>query len=201
MVMGRPTALYNPHPSPKLSSWYRHGRAVLDFFANRNDYQLIFAPHAMLFERRFVLTIDPLRISRPGKLPERIRQARNIHIDLGSEASSDMTYTTAADLYIGDVSSQVTNSCISQAVPVPEFPRRGMAWQSRLRTLEAGPVIDRPEMLAEGVRQALETHASTYLPIQQQMLARTFDISDVPSSERAASALLRLVDRHGRKTT
>ncbi|MDB5736947.1 MAG: hypothetical protein JWO65_615, partial [Sphingomonas bacterium] len=29
---GKPTVLYNPHLSPHLSSWYRHGRAVLEHF-------------------------------------------------------------------------------------------------------------------------------------------------------------------------
>ncbi len=63
----RPTVLYNPHPSPKLSSWYRHGRNVLDFFVDNPAFQLIFAPHSMLFERRFVITIDPLRNQPSGK--------------------------------------------------------------------------------------------------------------------------------------
>lgn len=31
----------------------------------------------------------------------------NIHIDLGSTASTDMAYTLGADIYLGDESSQV----------------------------------------------------------------------------------------------
>lgn len=41
---GRPTVLYNPHVSPHLSSWYRDGRAILDFFVEHPEYNLIFAP-------------------------------------------------------------------------------------------------------------------------------------------------------------
>src|SRR5207253_4220062 len=104
---GRPTVLYNPHVSPHLSSWYRDGRAVLDFFVEHTEYNLIFAPHVMLFERPFALSIDKMRIDRPGTLDEKYWAAANIHIDLGSRASTDMTYTSAADLYLGDVSSQV----------------------------------------------------------------------------------------------
>lgn len=78
----RPVVLYNPHVSPHLSSWYRMGREVLDWFVEHDDYQLIFAPHVMLFERSFALTIDKLRIDRPGRIEERYLRAPNIHIDL-----------------------------------------------------------------------------------------------------------------------
>ena len=47
----RPIILYNPHCSPHLSSWYKHGRQVLDHFVERDAQELIFAPHVMLFER------------------------------------------------------------------------------------------------------------------------------------------------------
>ncbi len=103
----RPVVLYNPHPSPHLSSWYKHGRAVLDFFLDNPDYQLIFAPHVMLFERRFVVTVDKFRIDSAGKLAAKYLDSPNIQVDLGSRASTDMTYTQAADIYLGDASSQV----------------------------------------------------------------------------------------------
>jgi len=104
---GRPTVLYNPHVSPHLSSWYRQGRAVLDHFLADTRYNLIFAPHVMLFRRRFVLSLDQFRIDRPGTLDRKYFEAPNIHIDLCSRASTDMSYTCAADIYLGDVSSQV----------------------------------------------------------------------------------------------
>ncbi|GLR47833.1 hypothetical protein [Sphingomonas astaxanthinifaciens] len=104
---GRPTVLYNPHVSPHLSSWYRDGAAILDFFRTSSDYNLIFAPHVMLFERPFALTIDKLTMKRTGHVPEAVRRAPNILVDTGSRACTDMSYTRAADIYLGDVSSQV----------------------------------------------------------------------------------------------
>lgn len=104
---GRPVVLYNPHVSPHLSSWYEAGRPVLDWLAARDDYHLIFAPHVMLFERPFVVTIDKLRLDRAGRIEERYLRAPNIHIDLGSRASTTMAYTQRADIYLGDVSSQI----------------------------------------------------------------------------------------------
>src|SRR5690606_20184835 len=67
----RPVVLYNPHVSPHLSSWYDEGRAVLDWFVEHEDYQLIFAPHVMLFERPFVMTIDKLRIDSAGRIADK----------------------------------------------------------------------------------------------------------------------------------
>ena len=69
---GGPTVLYNPHVSPHLSSWYKHGRDVLDFFVRNPQYNLIFAPHVMLFARKLAISIDRKRIDRPGTLDPHI---------------------------------------------------------------------------------------------------------------------------------
>jgi hypothetical protein len=198
----KPVVLYNPHPSPHLSSWYQHGRAVLDFFIDNDDYQLIFAPHVMLFERRFVVTIDRLRIDRPGRLHERYLRSPNIHIDLGSRASTDMSYTLSADIYLGDASSQVYEF-LYRPRPCLFLNSHAHSWQGNpnFEHWNAGPVIERPDQLAAGLRQARASHADTYLPVQQQMRARSFDVSDRPSSQRAADALLRFMDRKGLSLT
>src|SRR5690606_31225183 len=41
----KPVVLYNPHPSPRLSSWYRMGASVLEAFYRSGRYNLVFAPH------------------------------------------------------------------------------------------------------------------------------------------------------------
>ncbi|HMA11977.1 MAG TPA: hypothetical protein VKO83_08820 [Steroidobacteraceae bacterium] len=194
----KPVVLYNPHVSPHLSSWYRHGRAVLDFFVDNDDYQLIFAPHVMLFERRFVITIDKLRLDRPGKLDSRYLRSPNIHIDLGSRASTDMSYTNAADIYLGDVSSQVYEF-LYRPRPCLFLNSHGIHWQGdpNFEHWTAGPVIDRPEQLAAGLREAIDTHATQYLPVQRALLAKSFDVTDTPASERAAEALLQFTERRG----
>jgi hypothetical protein len=192
---GKPVVLYNPHPSPHLSSWYRQGRAVLDFFVDNEDYQLIFAPHVMLFERRFVFTIDKLRVDLPGTLAQRYLRSPNIHIDLGSRASTDMSYTQAADIYLGDVSSQVYEF-LYRPRPCLFLNSHGRAWQgdANFEHWNAGPVIDGPAQLAQGLRAAIDSHAPRFLATQQAMRARSFDITEQPSSERAATALLRFID-------
>lgn len=192
---GKPTVVYNPHCSPHLSSWFVHGQQVLDFFLAHPEYQLIFAPHVMLFERRFVVTIDKLRIDRPGHIDRRYRDAPNIHIDLGSRASTDMSYTQMADIYLGDVSSQIYEFLLTPR-PCLFLNSHGVDWQNdpNYAHWRAGPVITAADELDAGLRLAIDTHAATYKPVQQEMFARSFDLTDKPSSQRAAETLMRLAE-------
>jgi hypothetical protein len=115
----KPVVVYNPHFDERISSWGKMGLKILDFFAGSKDFNLIFAPHLVLFRRRW---------RHGASLPSRYRKIPNILIDTGSEASSDMTYMLGADIYMGDVSSQIyefllePRSCIFL-----RFPQRALA--------------------------------------------------------------------------
>jgi hypothetical protein len=188
---GRPVVLYNPHVSPHLSSWYRQGREVLDWFAGRDDYHLIFAPHVMLFERPFVLSIDRLRLTQPGRIAERYLRAPNIHIDLGSRAATTMAYTHRADIYLGDVSSQVYEFLVRPRPCVFLNPHR-LAWRddANFAHWHNGPVIEDVADLGPALARARRDHAAVYRPIQQALFDASFDLTEEPSSERAARAVL-----------
>ncbi|WP_254601962.1 hypothetical protein [Sphingomonas bacterium] len=187
---GRPTVLYNPHVSPHLSSWFKHGLAVLEWFAAHPEYNLIFAPHVMLFHRPFVLTIDKLRIDRVGAIPARIANAPNIHIDLGSSACTDMTYTAAADIYLGDVSSQVyeflhrPRPCLFLDSHAVDY--RGDA---NYRHWQAGEVIGDPAELGDALGRAFTKH-DYYARIQRQLFDESFALTAEPSGKRAARAIM-----------
>ena len=60
----RPTVLYNPHPSPRLSSWYTMGTGLLEALAATGEFNLVFAPHGMMFARKWTVTVRPPAISR-----------------------------------------------------------------------------------------------------------------------------------------
>jgi hypothetical protein len=186
----KPTVLYNPHPSPHLSSWYKHGMEVLEHFLADDRFNLIFAPHVMLFHRQFVLTIDKFRIDRPGRIPQRFHNAPNIHIDTGSSALTDMSYTAAADMYLGDVSSQVYEF-LHTSRPCIFLNSQNVAWRGNPNYLhwQTGEVIDTPDMLGTALARADETH-HRYRPAQRDLFARTFDLTAEPSSERAARAIM-----------
>lgn len=186
---GKPTVLYNPHVSPHLSSWFRHGRAVLDHFLHDDSRNLIFAPHCMLFHRPFVLTIDRLRLDRPGGIDRAIWNAPNIHVDLGSPACTDMTYTNAADIYLGDVSSQVYEFMVRPR-PCLFLDSHGVDWRGNANYAhwQAGEVIGDTAGLGAALGRATAQFAS-YLPAQRALVARSFDLTDEPSSARAARAV------------
>lgn len=192
---GRPVVLYNPHPSPHLSSWYKHGRQVLDYFQNDPDRELIFAPHVMLFERPFVITVDKLKIDRAGTIENRYLRGDNIHFDLGSQASTDMSYTMAADIYLGDASSQVYEFLINPR-PCIFLNTHGLDWQGKpdFAHWQAGEVISSPAELGGALGRSAQLHAERYREVQEKMFAESFNLDARPSSERAAEVIARLLD-------
>ena len=48
----RPVVVYNPHFDQRVSSWRGLGVEVLEYFADHPEYNLIFAPHLVLFKRQ-----------------------------------------------------------------------------------------------------------------------------------------------------
>jgi hypothetical protein len=185
----RPTVIYNPHPSPHLSSWYRDGMAVLRAFKQQNRYNLIFAPHVMLFARRWVLTVDKLSLAAVRKPDPQLLQASNIHADLGSSASNDMSYTNSADIYLGDVSSQIYEF-LYRPRPCLFLNSHNVDWQDQASYLHwrAGPVIDSPNAIIAAVDDAVARHAD-YTAVQRTLLDSTFSVSEIPAPIRAAKAI------------
>jgi len=124
----RPTVLYAPHFNPSLSSWYGWGEAVLNYFAENPDYNLIFAPHVLMYQRRWQISLEGGLPRRTPPIPDFARRAANILVDPGSLASVDMTYTRAADVYLGDVSSLVYEFLI-EPKPCLFLNRTGANWR------------------------------------------------------------------------
>ncbi|WP_291048178.1 glycosyltransferase [Hyphomonas sp.] len=93
----RPVALYNPHFDAHLGSWLRFGPSLVEAFATMPEFNFIVAPHLRLRGKGRHL-FDKL---------SRLSQASNLRFDGGSLHSINMDYTRTADIYVGDVSSQV----------------------------------------------------------------------------------------------
>ncbi|WP_139231733.1 hypothetical protein [Azotobacter beijerinckii] len=147
---GRPTVLYNPHFDESLSSWPLIGRQVLDHFARSTTYNLIFAPHIRLFDTPTPAKYEAFREYQ--KYP-------HMHIDLGSEHCADMTYTLAADIYLGDVSSQVVEF-LTQPRPCLFLNPRQVAWQDDLhyRFWQLGTVLTDIDGLDTAIDNAVCSH-------------------------------------------
>ena len=104
----KPVVLYNPHFDPALSSWYDMGPELLAWFAaQQGKWNLIVAPHVMLFRKRWHYSLEYRRLRRRPDMPPAYADLPYMRIDTDSAHLFDMSYTRAADIYIGDVSSQV----------------------------------------------------------------------------------------------
>jgi hypothetical protein len=191
----RQTILYNPHPSPHLSSWFKFGAEVLEQFYQSGRYNLIFAPHVMLFARPWTITIDRLSIAPAKKPPRRYNDAPHMLMDLGSPACTDMTYTNAADLYLGDVSSQVYEF-LNRPRPCLFLDAHDTPWQGNpnYRHWTTGPVKTDTSDIIGAVDAAFASQAS-YRDTQLAVLDDSFSVTAMPASVRAATAIIDYLDQ------
>ena len=178
----RPTVLYNPHFSRNESSWTRMGRLVLDYFCNNQDFNLVFAPHVILYLRKW----------RHGAFSlDSYRGVPTIHIDTGSTASLDMTYTLLADIYLGDVSSQVYEFLLEPRPCVFLNPRR-KRWKGnpKFAHWKAGDVVESFEEFHGALNSAAANHEK-YRKEQERLFEYTFaDCGGTPASELGADAIV-----------
>lgn len=177
---GRPTVLYNPHHRPGTSSWHAMGRAVLDHFAARGDLNLIFAPHVKLFHP-------------PGEHGDAFRDYAgldHVKIDLGSEASVDMAHALGADIYLGDISSQVLEFLIRPRPCLFLNPHR-LPWRNDpdFASWRLGPVVETIEEMARRLATAGEWQPG-FAEEQRLAFAEAFaDPASPPAPERAARVI------------
>ena len=183
-----PVVVYNPHFDHRVSSWQPMGLQVLDFFAEHREYNLIFAPHVVLFKRS--------RRHRAA-LPRHYQNLPNLWLDKGSPASADMSYVLAADIYLGDVSSQVYEFLLE---PRPCIFLNGhrIDWRGDPYYFHwtLGQVVDDvPGQLARALERAASTHADFLLP-QRAAFAYTFRRdSDQSAAKRGADAIAEFLGR------
>lgn len=178
----RPTVLYNPHFSRSLSSWPRFGLEVLNHFSKQDRYNLVFAPHYRLFDTR-------------RKEIEQLQRAYGHHehmlIDTGSTRSLDMTYTMGADLYLGDVSSQVAEFLVKPR-PCVFLNAHDVAWQNdpSYRFWTLGQVEESTDGIEDVIARAFETHDG-FLNPQKDYIRDTFDLNgNTPTAPVGADAIV-----------
>ena len=193
---GRPTILYNPHFDPHLSSWYDAGPELLRWFAGKDGqrFNLIFAPHVMLFRKEMHVSPEYRQARRRPDVPAEAFEAENILVDLDGPRLFDMSYTLSADAYIGDVSSQIYEFLVR---PRPAFfldmRAGGRAADDEWHHFwKSGPVLRSVDELP-GALEDLEEVGKSYLSAQRDLIAYTFDLTDEPASTRAAHAIAALL--------
>jgi hypothetical protein len=181
----RPIVLYNPHKAPGLSSWRRFIEPMLAQFSKQSRFNLLVAPHVKLFRRR------GRRLRRHWEA----RSTETILIDTGSVRCVDTTYTQAADIYVGDVSSQVYEF-LTTPRPCVFLDTTGRDWQTdpNFAHWHFGDVISDPAQLLPAIAAAPARHA-LYRARQAAMVEASLGAQDGQASARGADAVLAFLNR------
>jgi hypothetical protein len=182
----RPTILYNPHFARNLSSWQMFGERLVWDIAATGEFNLIVAPHVRLQER--LSTAERNAMLQLGEW-------EGVIVDLGSERSSDMTYTLAADIYVGDVSSQVfefvhrprpcvfLNATGSEHGNDPDFA----FWRF-------GEVVSDPADVLPAISRARSRHP-IYAPVQKAAVDRALGPCGENAAANAAAVITTLLEK------
>ena len=183
---GNPTYLFNSHFREELDSYSAWGTKILDYFLERPHLNLIFAPHILFFEK----------VMKPRKFPKKYLKAPNIHVDFGSEACVDMTYVLAADVYIGDGSSQVYEFLVEKK-PCVFLNPHGHDWKGNddFAHWRFGEVVEKESRVIPAIEEAKALHPN-YIDVQNEWFDYTFDLNDEPSGKRAADAIINFLTQH-----
>jgi hypothetical protein len=173
-----PIALYNPHFDEELGTWFRHGAKVVREMGRIAAWNFVAAPHVKL---------------RGG--PAIQSGSANVLIDRGSNRSIDMTYTERADVYIGDISSQVYEF-LRRPRPCIFLNLDRIDWSSNENYAHwrLGQVIERVEDLAPALDRAHQLQPG-FEEAQRRMTERSLCPSPEPASERQARAILAFARR------
>ncbi len=182
----RPVILYNPHFDATLSSWHRYGADVIDEITRDGRFNLIVAPHVRLFEKA-------TQSERSAVLAKAV--PGQVLIDLGSDRSMDMSYTFAADIYLGDVSSQVYEFMFRPR-PCIFFNSHNAQWRGNADYLmwSAGKVISDLGELLPALSSAQAAHID-FAPIQRKLVADAFGDVDGNGAKNAAQIVMQITAR------
>lgn len=178
----KPIILYNPHFSKRLGSWSGFGVEVVRRIAETERYNLIIAPHIRLFDSRMARR-------RAASALAPFTGRKDIHVDLGGVRLVDMSYTNLADIYLGDVSSQVYEF-LRDPRPCVFLNGHGAQWRDdeNYRHWHYGPVVETLDALVPALDTANTDH-KRYRTEQEIGFRSTFDLRDQTSSKRAAAAI------------
>lgn len=177
----RPTVLYAPHFRPSLSSWDRYGLDIIRAFAAQDRFNLVVAPHIRRFDHVPDSVKDPIKaLAVPGK----------IIVDLDSERLVDMTYTGGADIYLGDVSSQVYEF-LAEPRPCVFVDAHQTDWQDNPDYLfwTLGDVASTPEEVLPAIEAAQARHP-LYAARQRQALIDSIGEGMEGAAARSAEAIV-----------
>lgn len=181
----RPIVLYNPHRERTLTSRFAFMDPLIEGFGQDRAMNLIVAPHVKVFHRRTPEVLAAFRARGTG----------NVLCDPGSDFSVDGTYPAVAQVYVGDISSQVYDF-LDRPKPCVFLNAHNIAWRDdpNFAHWHLGDVVDDPAQVMAAIRAAPERHA-LYREAQARAIAETLGDTSPGASERAADAIAAFLQR------
>ena len=174
-----PTILYNPHFDRSISSWDL-APAIVDHILADGRYNLVLAPHIRVAEKLGAADIAQWHARAD---PDRLI------MDFGSDRLIDMSYIRAADIYLGDMSSQLYEF-LATPRPVVFVNAHCADWRvnARYAGWHLGEVADAPDQLIAAIDRAVANQPAT-IERQRAAVTRAFGRID-GACERAAHILV-----------
>ena len=176
----RPIILYTPHWQRHRSSWWNWGREVVARLAAQDRFNVILAPHQRLIEKAPEVK-DVLAAA--ARLP-------HVHADWSSFAMVDGSYTAAADIYLGDTSSQIVEY-LARPRPAIFLNDSAIDWQASESHgfWSCGEVIDSLDALLPAIDGARAAHPR-FAETQRLFAEASLGPLDGRAAWRAAGAVL-----------
>jgi hypothetical protein len=179
----KPILLYTPHWQKHRSSWPQWGEAIVRMLAGQNRYNVILAPHQRLIE-----TAPEVR-----RVLAEVADLRHVRCDLDGFAMVDGSYTAAADIYIGDTSSQVVEF-LTRRRPCIFLNPSGRAWSDdpSYAQWHCGQVVERLHALLPAIEAAPKLQPGFAARQEAFAKAALGDVSGA-APKRAAKLILGLL--------
>ena len=176
----RPIVLYTPHWQRHRSSWWDWGRQIVAMLVRQHRFNVILVPHQRLMERDAAVR-DVLAEAAT---------APHVHADLDSFAMVDGSYTAAADIYLGDTSSQVVEF-LARPRPCVFLNSQKLDWRMTddHGFWECGEVVDDLDRVEGALDEAARAH-ERYLPVQREFAADALGDTSSEAPRRAARIIL-----------
>ena len=181
---GNPIFYYNPHWEIELSSYLKWKEIILEFFKKNKNYNLIFSPHPL---------VGHLSIKRGYEIKEKSIVEDNIVVDMGSNHCLDGTYTSTADVYIGDISSMVTEWILQKPRPCIFINAHNAKWENNdnYYMWRFGKVVNELKEFETAIMES--TSINQYEEIQKELKNEFIFTTDKSSSDLLADFITKTV--------
>ena len=180
-----PIVLYSPHWEPELSSYKKFSKKILEYFTNQNEFNLIFAPHLLVshWKSRFGYNIEYQDFS-----------SDKIVVDFGSDYSTNGTYLSIGDIYLGDVSSMVYEFIARKPKPCIFLNAHDIDWKnnSDYSFWKFGTVFNTFYEFSDNFDLAIKNN--DLLKFQKENIRKYIDVTEEKSSVRAAKEIIKFAN-------